>query len=220
MYPFQPGSFALILLDGAKPSLALFRSYQSHAHIFIAVDGAAAWALKKGFTPDLIIGDLDSFVSEYPPCEIKSVPEQNSNDLEKTLIHALDEGLKNLLIMGAFGLRADHFLTNIYVLKKYAERINLLFIDDKQMAFMCPQAKLVRILEHRDGYLSLFPLALKVGPITTQGVQYPLHGELLSLHDRIGTLNKIISDEAHLRCESPDLLVFLPHRRRARLVID
>jgi thiamine pyrophosphokinase len=211
MFPFQPQSFDLVLLDGAKPSLALVDTHRANARALVAVDGAAFWAIENGFMPKLIIGDLDSFINQSPPCQQKHVPDQNSNDFEKAIVHALDDGLRNLLVMGAFGLRADHFLTNIYVLKKYAARINMVFVDDQQIAFICPAQKNVQILNHRDSFFSLFPLALQVGPITTTGVQYPLHNELLSLHDRIGTLNKITSDEAHLRCESNDLLVFLPN---------
>lgn len=218
MYPFKPHHYDVILADGAKPSAALFHQLVNTANSLIAADGAASWSIAQGHTPDLTIGDMDSFHDATIP--LKHVIDQESNDLEKVFLHAQENNLNNLIILGAFGLRADHFLTNIFVLKKYSHQLTMFFVDDDQIAFMCPPRKIVSIATHVNDYFSLFPLGHRVGPIRSQGVDYPLNEEFLSLHDRLGTLNKISECPVLVHCESSNLLITLPHHEDLRILVD
>src|SRR5580700_7123377 len=171
-------NFCLVLAHGDPPSVALGTSFRSRAKLFIALDGAAHWAIKNHLNPDLIIGDLDSvdaqIIGSYNHHKIE---DQNSNDLEKSFIYCLQEGFEQILVLGAFGKRADHFLTNVYVLRKYAARAEIIFADDHQIAFMCSPKKPLVITGMNNCYLSLFPLSAQVGPITTSGLAYTLKHE-------------------------------------------
>lgn len=218
MYPFKPHQFDVILADGAKPSAALFHDLVNKANSLIAADGAASWSIAHGHIPDLTIGDMDSFHNANIP--LKHVIDQESNDLEKVFLHARDNHLKNLIILGAFGLRADHFLTNIFVLKKYSHQLTMFFVDDDQIAFMCPAKKIVSITARKNDYFSLFPLGHQVGRVSCQGVDYPLNNEFLSLHNRLGTLNKISQCPVVVHCESANLLITLPYHEGLKISVD
>ncbi|MCA9508142.1 MAG: thiamine diphosphokinase [Myxococcales bacterium] len=208
MYPFPSKQFTLIAADGQKPSPHFFLNHLKHASSLLAADGAASWCFDHNFSPDLVIGDMDSCSRLTIP--FVHVEDQNSNDLEKVFKYCMEKNLKNLLVMGAFGLRADHFLTNIFVLNKYSLHLNIFFIDDQQMAFICPPNKHLLISGSNLSYFSLYPLAHQVGPINTEGVLYPLKNEYLSIHNSLGTLNKISHNTISLRCQSQNLLVLLP----------
>lgn len=205
------GSFSLILADGQPPSLSLLEFYKKRARYFVALDGAANWALPLKLTPDIVIGDLDSFHSElWPEVRTEYVDDQNSNDLEKALIYCQAQALKRVVILGAFGRRVDHFLTNIFVLRKYASTMELCMADESQVAFIASPGESIELKDMRNSWLSLVPLDSRIGPITTTGVKYPLSAEYLYAQHRIGTLNIISEVEASIYCESPDLLVLMP----------
>lgn len=211
MFPFPPHEYVLLLLDGEKPELQFFKKFHQAAFSCIAVDGAATWALEHHISPDLVIGDLDSFTRKDSQLPLMEISEQESNDFEKALRYVIDKGHKNILVMGAFGLRADHLLSNFFVLSRYASRATIILLDEQQVAFMCPPAKEICITHKQGAYLSLFPLGNKIGPIKTKGLAYPLDEELLSLDERIGTLNKIIHEQICIRSKSAGLLAFVPY---------
>lgn len=181
--------------------------------MLIALDGAANWLLDHGITPDLVIGDLDS----YETCDdilLKQlhVTDQDSNDLAKAFIYCEENGLNDLLVVGGFGLRVDHFLTNLFALKKFAPRLSITFADEKQIAFICPNQQRLSVQLSPGAFISLFPLGDKVGPIWTSGVDFPLRGEMLSLESRIGTLNRIEGEGATVLCENGALLLIAPNQ--------
>lgn len=209
----KPGvqTFALIVADGEAPSLALLRNYRALASSFIALDGAANWLLEHKEQPDIVVGDLDSFDSAaWPEVRTHYVDDQNTNDLDKALAYCKTNALGRVVILGAFGRRIDHFLTNLFVVRKYAFDLELALIDDQQMAFLLRPGERIELLGMKDAYCSLFPFGSKTGPITTTGLKYTLHQEFLSLDQRIGTLNRITEDKASIICEEGDLLIILP----------
>lgn len=200
----------LMLADGEKPSLELFHRHREGSELLIALDGAAHWLIKNHITPDLIIGDMDSAdTKEMGAIKIRRSEDQNSNDLAKALSYCQKNGHREISLLGAFGARADHFLTNLYVVKRLAKGMMITMVDDRQFAFICPTDRIVLIDDLVGRYISLFPLADRCGPITSTGVKYPLNKEFLGLDDRIGTLNQVVSPDASLRCGSDGLLVIL-----------
>lgn len=202
----------LIVANGERPDVSLVRWYRKHANVLIALDGAAHFLLDHDIVPDLVIGDLDSADITY----LKNVPtlhvsDQNSNDLEKALIYCKKRGFHQVSVLGAFGLRADHFLTNLFVLKKFSPDLTIDFAARNQSAFVCPSGVELSFRLPLGSFISFFPLDNVVGPITSTGVLYPLSGEMLSLTSRIGTLNEITATTATLLCQSGTLLVMVPN---------
>lgn len=202
----------LIIADGEKPALLLLERYRKHASVILALDGAGHWLLKNNIKPDLVIGDLDSFERHHH----QGIPtlyleDQNSNDLEKALNYCQTARLTKISILGAFGLRSDHFLTNLHVVNKFAPHLTITLVDDLQCAFICPRRQEINFSSMKDSFISFFPLADAVGPIWSTGVLYPLTNEMLSLGARIGTLNRIVDERATIYCESNNLLVLTPN---------
>lgn len=212
MHRFLAPKETLIIADGQKPDLSLLAYHRHHARKIIALDGACTWLSKNHIKPDLIIGDLDSMGTHHDPSiPVLHLEDQNSNDLEKAFHYCHSNKLNQISVLGAFGLRSDHFLTNLFVLKKFAPLLMISLIDDLQCSFMCPSKQMLHLTAMEGAFISYFPLADRVGPISSTGVEYPLTNEMLSLSSRIGTLNRVIDAHATLFSESDDLLVVIPN---------
>lgn len=212
MHRFLQPKETLIVGAGERPSLALLHAYRQQARTVIALDGACSFLLEHAIVPDLVIGDLDSAPAE----QLHRVPvlcclDQNSNDLEKAFSYCREQKLTNISVLGAFGLRADHFLTNLYVMKKFSSHLDIIFADDHQCCFIVPNGTSLDYSLPMGSYVSFFPLDHDVGPIESIGVEYPLAQEMLSLSSRIGTLNRVSSKRASIKCMSGSLVMFVPN---------
>ena len=78
---------------------------------------------EKGIHPNAIVGDLDSIPADLRKRyadRIHHVEDQEINDLSKSIRFAHAQGYREVLILGATGLREDHTLGNISLLMEYA----------------------------------------------------------------------------------------------------
>lgn len=198
----------LIVANGEKPSPSLLKRYASFAEMIIATDGALDFLLDEGVKPHIVVGDMDSIKNaHHDDIVMVKIADQNSNDLEKALSYCSDHDRLDITVLGAFGLRADHFLTNLYVMNKFSTRLNVTFVDEEQCAFICPKNTTLFLEKAVGKFISLFPMGDRVGPITSTGVEYPLTKECLTLHTRLGTLNRVVNNRATIFCASDNLLV-------------
>lgn len=115
----------VVLANGAPPTGAALEILHS-ARVLVACDGAAATAHSLGREPDFVVGDGDSlpaaFVSSFGERFVR-VSEQDTNDLAKAVRFACEKFplAKTLVVIGAHGLREDHFLGNVSRLPDFAE---------------------------------------------------------------------------------------------------
>ena len=135
-------SNALIIADGSpllKNQIAKLR----RKRFCIALDGAADRARKENWAPDLILGDLDTlspttiryFVQKSIP--FLQTPDQNFTDLEKALAWCALENFSSIWIAQGWGLRMDHSLANLSLLKKYSPSAELiLFTETEKVRFV------------------------------------------------------------------------------------
>jgi len=199
----------LILCNGSPPSEDLLREYRANSDHFIAADGGGNIALQHNLTPDVVIGDLDSFDgSPDNDFEVIHKPDQYANDLEKALAHALQQQATHVHILGATGLRLDHTLKNLSVLKQFHDQFIELRMRDN-----FGETRLLD-LNFREEFptgtsLSLFPLSGKVTGITTSGLKYPLDDGVLENGVRDGSSNETIEALIEITHKRGDLLLFV-----------
>lgn len=203
----------LILCNGNPPSQQLFNEYRANSDYFIAADGGANIALNLGTTPDVVIGDLDSYQgSDKEPYEIIFKPDQDSNDLEKALQHAQEEKGTHIKILGATGHRLDQTLKNLSVLKQFHNAFQQIHIVDNfgETRLLPPSFSDEFAIGTQ---LSLFPLSGKVTGITTKGLKYPLNDEKLENGVRDGSSNEVIENPVQITHKKGDLLMFVKHNK-------
>lgn len=125
----------ILLVGGGDIAWDVFDTIQNCNYPIIAVDAGARHLLDRNITPDLVIGDLDSFDAEKHPIQntkIIQVPEQDTTDFEKAL-YSIEAPL--YLAFGFWGKRLDHSLAALHVLTKYRSSKQTLLIDSVDLLF-------------------------------------------------------------------------------------
>lgn len=200
---------AVIVSNGFPPSKELLESEIEKADLVIGADGGGNNILKHGISPDIVIGDMDSFVKpDNIDFELIHDKGQETNDLEKALSLVVKKKAETCTVLGAFGKRMDHALKNLSVLKKFHSKFEeLIFKDDLFEA--CLVNKKYRSKMKIGSIVSLFPLSGEVTGVTTAGLKYSLDNETLMNGERDGTSNEAIETEISVTIKSGDLILFV-----------
>lgn len=204
----------LIIGDGHIPGHAfLFERWNSY-DLIIACDGAANFLLAHDLYPDVIIGDMDSFnparVNNTDNILTLEQADQNTNDLEKALIHARKNSATHVEIAGALGKRIDHTLKNISVLKQFNSYFDhLSFEDEFGSSFIMPSEWDADL--PLGTVISLAPIDGDVREITTHGLKYALKNESLACGIRDGSSNHSVSKHVKISAGEGTLLLFVGH---------
>lgn len=179
----------------------------------ICADSGADNTLKLGLSPDLIIGDMDSVNPENlnemreTGREIIAHPaEKDESDTELALIKAVEMNPEEILIIGASGGRADHFLCNIMLLCRF-RNANITLINPGEKISLA--RKRHTIDEPEGTLLSLIPLSDTVDGISLTGCRYPLREETLHKGSSRGLSNILSERPALLTKGDGDLLLIL-----------
>lgn len=184
----------VVMADGLFPQRKEILNVLQEAEFVVACDGAAVKLLQHGIRPDVVVGDLDSFPEELRKefsGRIYQVKDQEINDLTKGVRYAGQQGYKEVLILGATGLREDHTLGNISLLSQYAREFDRIeMVSDYGM--FTPIVKTTTFSSYPGQQISVFSL-YPHGAVTLVGLKYPLYRHhLLSWWE--GTLNEALSD--------------------------
>ncbi len=199
------------LNDGPAVRAALDSAPQA---AIIAADGGARLAERCGLWPDLIVGDLDSlggdeaerFAARGATIERVS-PHKDETDLELALLAATERGATWMRVIGAVGSRLDQTLAAVHMLlmpqlggrdaRLVAGRQTLWVVGPGQHA-----------LDGAPGdTVSLIPLAGDARGISTEALEYPLHGETLVMGAARGVSNVMAADRAGVALEAGLLVV-------------
>ncbi len=180
----------LILANGEPPPTDLLRGWAARIGLLFCTDGAVATALAAGLTPDVVVGDMDSLPPDAAvPGERLRLAEQDTTDLEKALLVALDRGCTGAVILGAGGRRWDHFVGNLSLLARYADRLRIEAGDAHGwLTVLRPHAR--HTLDLPPGAtVSFLPLP-SAGGVTLSGVRWPLADATLGLDGRVSISNE------------------------------
>ncbi len=200
----------VVVANGSFPQTARPLELLEATPVIIACDGAAQKLHERGLVPTAIVGDLDSI----PPAmlrlyadRIHTVEDQEINDLTKAVRFAHSCGYRNVLIIGATGLREDHTLGNISLLADYASMFDKIEMISDYGCFV-PVLQTSTLQSRPGQQISIFSL-YPCGEITTEGLRWPITRRRLTSWWQ-GTLNEASGTEFTLTL-SPDarLIVYL-----------
>lgn len=164
----------------------------------IACDGGLCHCHLLDISPNCIVGDLDSVPSEilasYKQIPLLQFPpEKDFSDLELAIAHANEEGASSIEILAALGGRLDHQFANIHVLANSS--VSAVLRDETTFIQIIKATPNPTTLYKKDGnILTLLPLTSTAEGIVTEGLQYPLNNESLSVGYARG-LSNLITDE-------------------------
>ena len=113
---------AVVLANGEYPAGPLPLKILAEAPYVVCCDGGANEYIRRGHTPDVIIGDGDSLSDENRRKFghiLHRISDQETNDQTKAVNFLLAQGKRRIAIIGATGKREDHTLGNISLLIDY-----------------------------------------------------------------------------------------------------
>ncbi|MCI1269339.1 MAG: thiamine diphosphokinase [Ruminococcus sp.] len=177
--------------------------------VVICADRGLEYAKSLGISPDIVLGDFDSYAGTLPEnAEIhKCAPEKDDTDTMLAVKLALDRGAKKIMIYGTFGGRFDHTYANVQTLKFILGRgAEGILRDEKNIVFMRNAGTYV--FERINGfYFSVFAYTDQISVRKLSGVKYPLENAVISSDFPIGVSNEILSEKAVIDIECGTALI-------------
>ena len=180
---------------------------QSTARI-VCADGGANHLVPTEFTPDLIIGDMDSLLpstqKKYYEVEIIKDISDNTTDLMKAVDHEISFGIDKIVFLGTTGNRSDHSMASFSLLKQYAPYVDISILNNfseidfirKSITFDSPLGRKISLMVMSGS-----------SAITSQGLKWELNGESYAFSP-FGISNEVISSPVTLTIDGDGVFLF------------
>lgn len=210
----------LIFANGDPASREIVRHWMQPDAIVIAADGGARNALAVGVAPDTVIGDLDSLpdairidLEGHGARFIVHPARKNETDLELAVLHALERGATEVVILSGLGGRWDQSLANILLLTLPELRgVPARIVDHHQSISVATADRPARIEGRVGDTLSLIALGGDASGVTIEGCEYPLDAAPLPFGHSLGISN--VLDDPTARVSVRDGIVLVIHSRK------
>lgn len=203
---------AVIIGNGEPPSKPLLDQLMEGGPLLLCADGGADTAVRHGWKPDYIVGDLDSVTDEakgeMPPERLIRVDADNTGtDLQKVLRQARVLGVTEAALAGVLGRRTDHTLWNLSLLKVFGEHMRLRIVDEYCEIWLVKERACFRASLGQK--VSLCSLTGPVVGIRTRGLRFALRREILGPGIRDGISNEVVENPVQVTLEAGDLLLMV-----------
>ncbi|MBD5368578.1 MAG: thiamine diphosphokinase [Bacteroides sp.] len=201
---------AVVIAAGCFPVSEMALRMLDSSDRIVCCDGAADRFIAEGGKPWRIVGDCDSLSPDIMTRFSEIVrrnPDQETNDLTKSVSYLASKGIKRIAVLGATGLREDHTVGNISLLVEYlgmgldvrAYTDYGVFIPVKgDREFQCPTGTQVSIFN------------FGASGISATGLRYPLR-DFTSWWQ--GTLNETTAPQFTIRARGT-YLVFINYQEK------
>ncbi|MBK8808533.1 MAG: thiamine diphosphokinase [Bacteroidales bacterium] len=184
----------VIVANGTFPMHQLPLGQLKHAKTIICCDGAIESLHNLGIAPTVIVGDMDSIpqkhISLYKNI-IHHNPDQNTNDLTKSIQWVINNKFSSVCILGGTGKREDHTLGNISLLHQYRNKLTVQMLTDT--GIFTPILHNHTFSSYSGQQVSIFAQNPDL-EISSTGLKYPLD-KLKLQYWWMGTLNESIDTE-------------------------
>lgn len=174
----------------------------------IAADSGYKTLKEANVKIDIAIGDFDSL--GYVPNDVKIHKlniEKDDTDTMSAVRYALNNGAKEIVLLGGIGGRLDHTIANLQTLSFIVSNgaTGRLIDESNEITALSPGKY---EFAKRQGYsLSTFSMTDKVTGLCENGVKYPLDNAVLTNKFPLGVSNETIEDSAVISFKSGMLFV-------------
>ncbi|MBR6265548.1 MAG: thiamine diphosphokinase, partial [Bacteroidales bacterium] len=174
-------SDVVVVCNGQFPTHEIPLAILRQAKTIICCDGAIQKLSAVGVKPTVIVGDFDSLpkslMEKYSDIIFHN-PDQETNDLTKSMQWAKQHGFTDVCILGATGLREDHTLGNISLLADYEQQgFSVKMVTDSGV--FTPVNHTHCFSSFKGQQVSIFSLKPDV-PIRSENLKYPFNRPLPS----------------------------------------
>ena len=200
-------SNCVILCNGSFPEHEIPLQILREANTIICCDAAVKKLVAHGFEPTMIVGDFDSAEQELLQRfgdRIFHNPDQETNDLTKSVTWVREHSYSSVTILGATGLREDHTLGNISLLLEYGQTLDFVNMVTDTGVFT-PIYRTTKFNSFKGQQVSIFSLKPDV-PIRSENLKYAFNRPLPSWW--CGTLNESLGEQFALHFDEGKVLVY------------
>ena len=193
---------ALIFLGGAAFRLpdAARKELSDAADLVIAADRGYENAVANGFTPALLVGDMDSIPAIPAGVDVIRIPKiKDDTDTQHAIDVAIERGADRITLAGELSGRADHTLSALFMLENMRNRgVAAEMIDSRNRVRV---VKDERVTLPRRGYRYFGVLSLGETVYTARGCFYEVERVTLRRSEPYAVSNEITADRAELSFE-------------------
>ena len=177
--------------------------------IIIAADGGYDNLVRRGYTPDILIGDFDSVKTEIPDTQrtIKYPKEKDETDMFLSYEAGVKLGYTEFVMLGATGGRLDHTYANISLLLYAKERGHNITLIDRNGIIICLKDEAISLSGNEGSNLSVFAFGGAAYGVSILGTKYEVEGAKLTPDFPLGVSNEFTSVPARISVERGALLV-------------
>ena len=206
---------AIIIAAGHTGADEAGQCWEQEWDLIIGADGGASRALSWGLVPHLVIGDMDSLLNEdraalaAQGCRFVVHPRaKDETDLELALTHAVQQGAREIVIMGALGARLDHTLANVLLLAlPEFQGVSVRIVDGEGEVMMVRSGERASLKGKTGDLVSLLPVCGPAHGVTTAGLAWALEDDTLLFSSTRGISNEMTAPVAHIEVGRGYLLV-------------
>ena len=164
---------------------------------------------RAGISPDIVMGDFDSYEGEVNCKNIVRFPViKDDTDSAIAIKYAVENGYKRVIVYGAIGGNLDHTVANIAHLANYTENgIDISFIDGDNVIFAVHNSKIAFSCEAR-GRISVFAYGCSAFGVCERGLFYGLENAELSPLVPLGVSNEFTGKESEISVSEGTLLIY------------
>ncbi len=165
--------------NGPSPTHPIVKDRLKSINTFFCVDGGADKLITIGYTPDVILGDLDSINEEKRiyNSAIVHLEDQSKNDLEKSMSWCVNQGIERLELFGFSNGRDDHHLASLFIMKDFSNKVKMKMYTDNSIIFCINEHS--TFSSKANQIVSIFTFNKKT-IITTTGLKYKLKNSPLT----------------------------------------
>ncbi len=197
---------ALVITGGYCNTDGVKLTLPESVDIIIAADSGYATAKKLGITPDITMGDFDSYRDKLPP-EMDILRVACEKDVTDTMLaceYAKDNGCRYITIVGGTGGRIDHSISNVFYLEDLRRQGVRVKLTDGENTVQVIIDETITIPSD-GGYFSIFALDKCI--VTETGCKYPLNKAVLVRQRPYAVSNEVDGECAVVTVEGAALLV-------------
>lgn len=168
------------------------RTYLQEDDFFICCDSGLKHQKGLRITPNLIVGDFDSYENPHLDIETIVLPcEKDDTDTAFAVKEALKRGFQDFLLVGMIGGRLNHTLGNVsLMLMLDTQGKNVKGLDD------CSEMEIVADkpahIEDRYPYFSLLNISGLAQGITIRNAKFPLTDAEITCEYQYGISNEVL----------------------------
>jgi thiamine pyrophosphokinase len=186
------------------------------AEMVVAADSGAEWLESCALLPDLVIGDMDSIDPVLlerlasSGVQVERHPEEkDASDLELAVSYAMAAGASEVVILGGLrGERLDHELANLLLLvDRRWDGVDVRIVRGGTTVRVLRGASRCELGGVAGDLVSLLPLDGDATGVRTDGLRYPLVGQVLLSGRSRGLSNEVEHAPASVSLDGGTLLI-------------